>query len=33
MAMQKPPSSLEIAQTAKLRPIVELAEAIGLEDD
>ncbi len=33
MATQKPPSSLEIAQTAKLRPIVELAEGIGLEDD
>src|SRR6266508_3048854 len=33
MDTQKLPSSLEIAQTAKLRPIVELAEEIGLEDD
>src|SRR6266508_2058531 len=33
MDTQKLPSSLEIAQTAKLRPIVELAEEIGLEED
>jgi formate--tetrahydrofolate ligase len=33
MATTKMPSSLEIAQQATLRPIAELAEEIGLEDD
>ena len=33
MATTKMPSSLEIAQQATLRPIAEIAEEIGLEDD
>jgi formyltetrahydrofolate synthetase len=33
VATTKMPSSLEIAQQATLRPIAELAEEIGLEDD
>ncbi len=33
MATTKMPSSLEIAQQATLRPITEIAEEIGLEDD
>ncbi|HEY7603950.1 MAG TPA: formate--tetrahydrofolate ligase [Gaiellaceae bacterium] len=33
MATTKMPSSLEIAQQATLRPIAELAQEIGLEDD
>ncbi len=33
MATTKMPSSLEIAQAARLRPIAELAEEIGLEGD
>src|SRR4029450_10941780 len=33
MATTKMPSSLEIAQSATLRPIAELAAEVGLEDD
>ena len=33
MATTKMPSSLEIAQQAKLRPITEIAEQLGLLDD
>src|SRR5436190_23053270 len=33
MATTKMPSSLEIAQRATLRPIAEIAEEIGLDDD
>src|SRR6188508_920259 len=33
MATTKMPSSLEIAQAATLRPITEIAETVGLNDD